>query len=110
MDFCTFLAQGWNAVALAALVGALIAIVIEYWPGYNDLAAKWKQLIFAGLCLGVAFAAWGIAGWQGCPNIPDWWTVLMAALQAAGVAFGAGTLIHRVVVAVGLGAKPKVQA
>lgn len=107
MSFCDFLAQGWNAVALAALVGGIIALVIEYWPGYQDLAGKWKQLVFLGLCLGLGFALWGAARAQGCPDVPDWWTVLVAALEAAGVAFGAGTLLHRLVVALGLGYKPQ---
>jgi hypothetical protein len=111
MSFCTFLAQGWNAVALAALVGAAIAVIIEFWAGYQDLAAKWKQLVFLGLCLLFSFVMWLAAGWQGCAGVPDWWTVLLAALEASGIAFGAGTLLHRVVVALGLGYKsPRVGA
>jgi len=107
MSFCQFLSQGWNAVWLAAAVGALTAVIIEYWPAFQDIPAKWKSVVFLGLCLGLAFIMWGVAGWQGCAGLPDWWTVLMAALEAAGVALGAGTLLHRVVKVLGLGYKPR---
>ncbi len=107
MSFCQFLSQGWSAERLAIIVGVIVAIVIEYWPAYQDLPAKWKQLVFAGICLVWAFASWGIALWQGCPDVPDWWIVLQAVIAAAGLAFGAGTLIHRLIVALGLGYKPK---
>jgi len=50
---------------------------------------------------------WGVAGWQSCPDLPDWFTVLQAALQAGGLAFGTGTLIHQVVKALGLGYKAR---
>lgn len=107
MSFCDFLAQGWNAVWLAAAVGTLTAIIIEYWPAFQNIPDKWKQPIFAAMCLALAFSMWGGAGWQGCAGLPDWWLVLQAALEAGGLAFGAGTMIHRLVVALGLGYKPR---
>lgn len=106
MSFCAFLAQGWNPVWLAAAVGAVLALIIEYWPAFQNIPARWKPVVFLGCCLALAFAGWGMALWQKCAGVPDWWTVLQAALQAAGLSFGAGTLFHRLVRALGLGYQP----
>jgi len=97
MSFCEFLSQGWAAESLAALVGVILAIIIEYWPAYEELPARTKQLVYMGLCVLVGFGTWGVALAYGCPAA-DWWTVLQA-VWGAGMAFFAGTAAHRVHVA-----------
>jgi hypothetical protein len=107
VSFCEFLAQGWNATALAALAGAVIAIIIEYFPAFQDLPPRTRQLVYMGLCVLGGGGMWGIALWQGCPAVPDWWTVVQAIVRAWGIAFGVGTGLHAVIVALGLGYKAK---
>ena len=76
-------------------VGLLLSGIVEYLPKYNDLAPKWKRLVFAGLSLVVPltftalaiaigeFGQWG--DWQ-----TTWWPALVAGASAAF----AGTVAH----------------
>ncbi|MFA6134447.1 MAG: hypothetical protein WC869_10585 [Phycisphaerae bacterium] len=95
--FCEFLSQGWNEAGIGAGLAALVAIILEYLPGFGDWPAKKKQLVYLAICLGIGFGSWGAALLAGCVGLPDWWTVLVAAWQAfrnGVVAFGAGTVVH----------------
>ncbi len=97
--FCEFLAQGWNEAGIGAGLAALVALIIEYFPGFQEWPAKKKQLVYLGICLGLGFGSWGIAMVAGCVELPNWWTVLVAAWQAFRngiVAFGAGTVVHAI--------------
>jgi len=80
---------------IAAIVGAILSVVVEYLPEYDNLEPKWKRLVFFGLCMVVPLAAtalaiatgeWGAWGdWAG-----TWWPALVAGFAAGGV----GTVIH----------------
>ncbi len=97
--FCEFLAQGWNAAGVGAGLAAIAAVIIEYFPAFQEWPAKKKQLVYLAICLVIGFGSWGGAMAAGCGEIPDWWTVLVAAWTAfrnGVVAFGAGTVIHMV--------------
>lgn len=91
MELCEFLSQAWVGDGLAALVAAVIAIIVEYWPAYQDLAPRTKQLVYMALCVVIGAGTWLIAPLVGCPRA-DWWTLV----QAIFAAFFAGTLAHRV--------------
>jgi len=90
VEYCEFLLQGWNAEGLALLVGVVIAIVIEYWPAYQSLPPKWKQLAYLGICVLLGFGTWGIALAYGCEAMANWWQVVQAIVGA----FAGGTAAH----------------
>jgi MFS family permease len=80
---------------VSVIVGILLALVVEYWPQFQALESKWKQLVFAGLSLVVpllgavgscisGFSAWG--DWSGL-----WWPVLVSGWSA----FFSGTMGHQ---------------
>jgi len=90
-EFLTYAAgPGVNVI-----VGALLSVVVEYWPAYDALEPKWKRLGMAGLCLLVPFlatvaavatgefGAWG--DWA-----TTWWPVLLSAFAA----FTGATVAH----------------
>ncbi len=95
--FCDFLSQGWNEVGVGAGLAVIVALIIEYFPGFQEWPAKKKQLVYLAICLAIGFGSWGVAIVAGCVGLPDWWAVLVAAWQAFRngiVAFGAGTAVH----------------
>ena len=81
---------------ISIVVGVILSLVIEYWPAFQDLEPKWKQLVFAafsfvvpligalGACVS-GFGAWG-----------DWSNLWWPALVNGGSAFFSGTMGHRV--------------
>ena len=79
---------------ISVVVGVLLSFVVEYWPAYEVLEAKWKRAVFAGLCLIIplmgaslscisSFAAWA-------DFVGHWWPALVAG---AGAFFG-GQMAH----------------
>ena len=46
---------------IAAIVGAILSVVVEYLPEYDNLEPKWKRLVFFGLCMVVPLAATALA-------------------------------------------------
>lgn len=88
MSFCDFLAQAWLGPSLAALAGVLLSFLQEYLP-IAPWPAKFKRLLFLGLCVVVCVGAWLLAPVAGCAR-PDWPALIMAILAA----FGAGTVAH----------------
>lgn len=78
---------------IAAAVGLLWSVAIEYVPGFEALAPKWKRVVFAGVCLVVPLlaSALGMATGVYAPSFRD---VVWPAIVAGCVAFGAGTLLH----------------
>jgi len=88
-----FLALLSHPNGIAATVGVLLSLVVEYIPQYDALAPKWKRLVFAGACFVVPLcaAALGIltAGWAA-----SWEATFWPAILAGGIAFGGGTVAH----------------
>ena len=94
--------MGWNEFldflqgpGISIVVGVILSLVIEYWPKFQALEPKWKQLVFAGLCFVVpllgalgmcvsGFAVWG-----------DWSNLWWPALVNGGSAFFSGSMTHR---------------
>lgn len=78
---------------VSVVVGLLVSWLIEYVPQFEQLAARWKRLVFLGFSLLVPLAAAGLgvlsAGW---PTGWDatWWPALVAGV----LAFGSGTALH----------------
>lgn len=78
---------------LAGIVAALVSLVIEYWPAYQDLDKRWKKLSFLGMCfvIGVGSAAlrgaMGYVAWSFDP-------LIWHAVWNAFAAFGIGTTAH----------------
>ena len=86
---CELLLQVWDRLLLPGIVGALLAIVAEYMPGYIGWAPKWKRAAFFATAIAIPFIAMGCAEIAGCPH-PDWQAVLAVGL----VVGAAGTLAH----------------
>jgi len=78
---------------LGAVVGIIISYVVEVWPAYESLSAKWKRLAFFMLALIVGgVAGVGIAYFGKQPFL--WDSILADALVAAMAAMSGGTLAH----------------
>ncbi len=94
MSWSEFL-QWASSPGINVIVGALLSVLIEYAPKYNDLEPKWKRLVFFGLsmvvpvgatALAVATGEWGTWGdFQG-----TWWPAIVAGATAGA----AGTVAH----------------
>ena len=90
-EFLGYLASA----GVSAGVGFVLSWVVELWPAYANLEAKYKRLVFFGMCLAVPIAAsvaavatgaWGAWGdWPG-----TWWP----ALQSGFLAYIAGQAAH----------------
>ena len=93
MEWSVFL-EYLQGPGISVAVGILLSFVVEYWPKYQALDAKWKRLVFAGLSLvvplagAVGSAASGLAQWGDFPG--HWWPALVAG---AGAFFG-GQMAH----------------
>lgn len=92
VDFADFLAYLVQPTGIAAAAGFVLSLLAEYLPPYQDLADKWKQIVFFGICEAVPLAATGLGiwllGWEA--SIDLFWK----AVQAGYIAFGTGTVIH----------------
>ena len=79
---------------ISVVVGVVLSFVVEYWPAYENLEAKWKRLVFFGLCLivpvigGVGSALSGLAAWADFEGL--WWPILVAGWGA----FFSGSMAH----------------
>jgi hypothetical protein len=85
--------QGLSGQLVAVAVGLLLSVIVEWIPAYDGLAARYKRLIFFGLCLIVpvaaAFLRWAL-GYVSLTFDPLIWHAIWNGLGAAGV----GTLVH----------------
>jgi len=88
MAFCDFLAQAWVGPTLATLAGVALSFLQEYLP-VDQWPAKYKRLLFLGLCIVLCVGTWLLAPLAGCAR-PEWPALIMAILAA----FGAGTVAH----------------
>lgn len=88
-DFLVYLV---SPTGIAAAAGFVLSMLIEYLPVFQELADKWKQLVFFGLCEAVPLAATGLGIWllQWVPTVELFWL----AIQAGYIAFGTGTVLH----------------
>ena len=80
---------------IAAIVGAILSVVVEYLPEYDNLEPKWKRLVFFGLCMVVPLAATALAiatgEWGAWGDVATtWWPAVYAGLTGAGF----GSLFH----------------
>ena len=93
MSWSNFLAYLSQPNGISAAVGALLSIILEYWPQFDALASRYKRLVFFVLCMAVplAGAALGIltAEWPAGFEATFW-----PALVAGFVAFASGTALH----------------
>lgn len=78
---------------VAAAAGLALSVGVEYWRAYDNLEARWKRLIFFGLCLiipvmaAVLRGALGYVPWSFDPLI---WSAIWNGCAAGGI----GTLAH----------------
>ena len=76
---------------LGVVVGIILSYVVELWPAYANLTAKWKRLLFFSLALVVAGAAGvGVAWFNKQPFV--WDAIIANAVVAALAAMSGGTL------------------
>jgi hypothetical protein len=79
---------------ISVVVGIILSFVVEYWPAYEQLEAKWKRLVFFGLCMivpvlgAILSAVSGFALWADFEGL--WWPVLVAGWAA----FFSGSMAH----------------
>lgn len=78
---------------IAAAVGVLLSVVVEYIPQYDALVPKWKRLVFLLFCFVVPLAAAGL-GIATCGWPAGWEATFWPAVLAGGIAFGGGTVAH----------------
>ena len=78
---------------IGAVVGAVLSVVVEYWPWFDQLKPLWKRAVTFGLCLVVPVLAsvLGVAtaGWPG-----TWDGTFWPALAAGFAAFVASQAVH----------------
>ncbi len=92
MEFAAFL-RWCQGPGINLAVGALLAVVVEYWPQFQAMQSKHKRLAFFGLCLAVPLLAAVVAcasGYQVWSFAATFWPVIWAGIVAAG----SGTLVH----------------
>ena len=89
---CDALVMLGTGAAISALIGVLVAVLVEYWPLWKDLPPKWKRPIILAFCLvtplaavAVRFAVCGLAVDQ---------DVLYLAAMAGLVAFAGSQFAH----------------
>lgn len=89
-DFLVFLQQ---ATGIGIAIGFIMSLVVDWWPGYEKLEAKFKRLLFGGLCFSIPLAAVGVGVALG--DYPaEFDTVFWPAIVAGFAAFGTGTFTH----------------
>jgi len=76
-----------------ALVGAVLALVVEYWPRYGELEARWKRLVIFVLCLAVPLVATA-AGVVTADWTASWEGAMWPALVAGFTAYVASQAVH----------------
>jgi len=76
---------------LGAVVGIVLSYVVDLWPAFGNLTAKWKRLVFFVVALALGMAAGvGIAYFNKLPFI--WDSIIANAFIAALAAVSGGTL------------------
>ena len=73
--------------------GWIMSFVVEHFPRWENVAPRWKRLVFLGICLILPVAAMAIAsafGYYDGTFVNTYWP----ALVAGGLAFASGTTAH----------------
>ena len=93
MSWADFLRWLSTPSAVTVVVGVLLSYLIEFWPQYEAMPARFKRLLFGGMCLAVPLlsalvgAATGVFTWT-------WEPTFWGALVAGFTAFASGTAAH----------------
>jgi hypothetical protein len=89
-EFLQILSQP-NGIAVG--VGLVESVLVEYVPGFDPLAAKWKRLVFLLVAMVIPLAATGLGiateGWA-----VSWQDTFWPAVLSGGTAFASGTFVH----------------
>lgn len=91
-SFDSFL-QALAGPLVAAAVGIILSVVVEYWPRFEALEPRYKRLAYFGLCMLVPLlaailrAVLGYVPWSFDP-------LLWHAIWNGAAAGGVGTLAH----------------
>ena len=93
MSWCEVLGYFSRPNFIAAAVGVLWSVGVEYIPIFQALEPRWKRLIFLLLSLVVPTAAAGLGVWT-CGWEPSWDGLFWPALLAGVAAFSGGTVAH----------------
>ena len=80
---------------VSVVVGVILALLVEYWPQFQNLEPKQKQLAFAGLSLVIPLAGALAACLSGFSAWADWAGLWWPALVAGWTAFFSGTMGHQ---------------
>jgi hypothetical protein len=95
MSWQEFLNYALTPAGIGAITGLVLSWIVEYWPAYGELEAKFKRLVFLALCFVVPLAATaglvasGFTGpWGDFQNV--WWPALVAGFTA----FTSGQVSH----------------
>ena len=93
MSWSEFLKFLVSPNGIAAALGVVESILVEYIPSFKVLLPKWKRLIFYFVCLVVPVLSVAVGvftlGWPA-----DFQTTFWPAIGAGVVAFASGTLVH----------------
>lgn len=93
MSWSEFLAYLSQPNGIAVGVGIIWSVLVEYWPWFGTLEAKWKRAFFLGTSLVVPLFA-ALLG----ALTADWgWgfeATFWPALVAGFLAFASGTVAH----------------
>jgi hypothetical protein len=77
---------------LNAVVGAVLSLILEFWPAYGATSPRVKRFVAMGLCLVLPVVA-TVALAMGLGSVPTADDVFLA-LQAGFTAFFAGQGVH----------------
>jgi hypothetical protein len=76
-----------------AIVGALLSVLVDYWPWFGRLTALWKRAVTLVLCLVVPLSSAGLGvatvGWPA-----TWEGTFWPAVLAGFTAFVGSQVVH----------------
>ena len=83
-----------NAI-LAGVIGAVVGLVAEFWPGWNDLPFETKRWVILGLCLVFPIGALLMGAYIFfCEGIVVTAASLVQAIMVGCLAFAASQVMH----------------
>lgn len=89
---CETLASGLKSSVIGLVVGAFVAVLVEYWPAWRGFSPKWKRPIIGLFCLVVPLGSLGL-GYMFCGTAIDENAVFLA-LAAGFAAFTSSQFAH----------------
>jgi len=92
MPLDEFIKYAVTVGGVSALVGAILAIVAEFWPAFQDLERRWKLVVIMALSFVIPLAATGLGLYRGI--VTGTLEAVFMALQAGALSFFATQIAH----------------